>query len=268
MKTVIPQFRTVENQLIFCVPKALEEAEAVHQAKMLELLDPLPTTEVTEFLGRIVIKADVDTFTKKGVYIDRDGKQIESLLGPVNDLIPFKSAEDVGIGLSMITFSGPVIDIYPSFQTWLETGGGDINEAFTASYSTMNGIFGLKPRKSVTHHDIAIGVERTEFSVTAHEEREEAIVEKSASVFLNVPALQTLGNCACLGSNASNRRIFVNDTYADLYSLEPHNVDNLRQTLSMIAGLGRLAAAMPHVYDENALFRDIHWHEEVFPRNF
>jgi len=266
MKEVLPQFLVTDKRLIFTVPKATDSLDAAHQADMLELLNGLDMTEIQEVDTNMVITADLQPFLRKGVYTDADEKKLKDLLGPINHLFPYKSNRDVAVGLSTIGYLGPVVEIFPSFQTWLQSDAPNV-DMLTASSLAMHEVFGLKPEKSITHWDVNIALENTEFSLVAHIDNEDAVIEKTGGVTLRAPFVQTLGDCACLGSSASNRTIFFHEEYADLYKLEPHNVDNLRQSLSMIVGLGTLASHMPWQFDEANLFGDIEWNEKSFPKN-
>ena len=265
MQERLSQFQATEERLTVNVEKSADELEAAHQADMLELLDALDMTTITEHGNVTTITAELDAFRLKKVYTNKDDERIAELLAPISLLLPFKSHTDVGIGLFMMTFAGPVIDIYPSFQTWLHSGGAS-PDALNESSLAMHRLYNLKPRKHISHNDINVAFNAIEFSVTTHTDTQEAIIERRATVPMQVPFLQTIGDCACLGSNASNRSIFIGDGYADLYQLEPHNVDNFLQTLSMIVGLGVMVTRMSNEFNETDLFADIEWQEETFPR--
>ena len=268
MKEIVPQFTYQDGTLNFFVlpPSGPYSQTETQWATALEQLDALTNVGVTTATTGHIVTADVHPYLQKGVYEEVSYVSMDQMLGLVAGLLPYKSSVDVGLSLSTVGRRGVVTDIHPSVQTWLQDGGLD-QDVKVAGARAMCDVYGLKPAKAISHWDVVAATDAIDFETALWEDHEDATVEKVSVITLNVPFLQTLGDCACLGSNASSRRIYMDDDYADLYSLESHNVDNLRQTLSLIIGLGTIAANMPHSFDETALFKDVSWREQIFPKS-
>lgn len=270
MSEVIPQF-TYNDSLLHVTVLAEhdpDEWKSAHTANMLTLLGDVQGVDISEQPYGHSITANLSPFLKKAPYTSDDTVKLEKLLASISRLLPYRSETDIGIGLSTISHGGIVADIYPSAQIWFQNEGIS-QDIRTESSGAMGSVFGVgKTKKAITHWDVAIALDLIEFEVAAFESDEQTTTEKSSLVTLRVPFLQTIGNCACLGSNASERKIYLDNQSPYLYSLESHNVDSLRETLSLILGLGSIAAHLPSEYDEGALFSGVNWRERTFPKNW
>jgi len=266
MKEVLPQFTYEATQLTFRIDT--DDQITPIEADLLAELETLEGVNVSTTDTGHTFTADLQPLLKKDVYDWADGAFIEKLLGTANILTPYISAHDEVLGLSTIGHDGLNAHIYPSFQTWLE-GGGITPEVLQASETAMYSVFGepwVPPQES-NHIVIRAGLDKATFDMLDYQETEEATLERTAKVELTVPWLQSLGNCACLSSDAMDRSIHTDAKYASLYKLKPHNIDNIRQVLSLVVGLGTLAAHAPTTFDETSLFKDVAWNTRTFPKD-
>ncbi|HVX24545.1 MAG TPA: hypothetical protein VG992_04365 [Candidatus Saccharimonadales bacterium] len=266
MKEVVPQFTYQDTVLTFHLENLGETVSPV-EADLLTNLDACTEVSVTPTKGGHTVKADIQPLLKKDVYDGADLRFIEKLLGSVNVLTPYISDHDEVLGLSTIGHDGLDAHIYPSFQTWLQSDG--LNpEVIRASETAIYSAFGeaWQPPKEHNHLVVRVGTDQASFHALDYQDNEDATLERTANMQLTIPWLQTLGNCACLASDGSDRSMHPDGKYASLYKLKPHNIDDLRQVLSLVVGLGTLAAHAPLTFDETLLFKDVEWEVQSFPK--
>ena len=266
-----PQLVCREDVLTLRTNLGNDDLEAAYQVESVHELDLLPYVEVTTDAQDVTVTADLDALRTKPTYSPDAERRLFSFLSPVSKLLPFRSKDDAVFGVTTIGYSGLSANVYPSLQTWLQSGGMDqdvSNECRQAMLKNMGHKPDSRPQRDSGFMGAAAGTRVSTFRLCQFERTETEFIEKTAGVLLVIPSFQTIGNCACMGSNASDRHIYESDddAWAELYKIETHNVDSLHQVMSLLVGIGTLASHVSIEYDETEIFRDISWNTHTVPR--
>jgi len=260
MAEIIPQITYDAPELVFHITGG----DPVMRG--LDHLDKMTFVSVTEQPTGTVVKADIEMFSKPGVYTGGQEQKLMVWLNGIANMLPLLPQHDEAISIGNISEYGPVAHIYPSLQHWINQDGlhpAIMNTAMRNMAAVMGERFKLQTPES--HITVTGHLWPAEFDLTRWRDHGEQSAEGHATVRWNTPFLQTLGNCACLGSDASKRDLFV-DNRPELYAIEPHNVDSLRQTLSLLVGLGTIATNMPKEFEPDDFWGGIEWQEHDVPR--
>lgn len=209
------------------------------------------------------------------------GNQSESLgksLAAISRLAEiFRADRDQIIRLEYITDRGASFTVGRSFQQWIESGKNEdpslAREVAKALATPIDGSFVKNvidmtedQFKEYSFQRYELRFYPGEYELYSTEKTEKFYVEKTAVVEWRWTNLTTLGDCACLGSAAHDRRILVSRMPPEvLYGLLPHNIDYSPQALSLLLGMGSLAYNAAKEPSDTDIIGDIERSEKKIP---
>lgn len=221
-----------------------DSLERNYQLDQVAELAKLSICTVTENDDAISVTAETAGLSMAD-YNFRVDSRIGSYLNPLFAAMSYRNDKtDSVVDVDGYRLLGAV-GVHPSFQTWLNDGGltDDVREDALFAMLRLHGKNARKHLDDVGFMGIGIGLWPADFTLTDRQSSD-LVTAKEGRFSLPTLAMQTIGNCACLGSSSSNRNIFKDDR-TKLYDLTAHNLDTAHQTLSILVGIGSLAANVP-----------------------
>jgi hypothetical protein len=192
------------------------------------------------------------------------------------------SKDDV-ISLEYVMPGGLTLFVHPHFQRWLN-GPGLSEQAARACIDAMAGVFGAEVHADTMrnmHYDptmrigsgsdaiddftgftVASGLDNFRVSETVL--TPDSVMSRHGHVAWQNLRLSTLGNCACMGVDGSDREVYTGSevAYPELYRWKSHNVDSAVQTASLLLGAASLAYSAWQYTGREDIFSSVHWSDD------
>lgn len=174
--------------------------------------------------------------------------------------------------------------VYPHFQRWLNTQTAMNPDVAKTAIAAMALPFGRQYEKDARKVNVrgnratAAGIifdytiyPKETFNIHMRHETADAVQETEGTVRWNWLSISTLGNCACMGVDGTDRDyLFMRNGSGvqPLYEMKPHNVDISPQSLSLLLGVSAVAYEASQYEGRESIFADAEWGEvRGYPKN-
>ncbi len=202
---------------------------------------------------------------------------LSTFVGKFARLLPYGPLDNIDrvINIDGLHKTGIQAGVYPQYQKWMNAHGLNEENA-RATLEAMAIPFGEDYEKEVkkgfsfgyyqngeaaNSSGLIVCVRHEDFGVVIEDSEKQEI--KSGRVNWGWTELTTLGACACLGVNGNDREFVpIWDNTKKLYEMTPHNVDTVRQSFSLLLGLGSLAYAATRYEGDEDILDSVAWKAE------
>jgi len=275
--SLAPQFIFVpEGELILSTSTQSEypESEQADPIKVVALdkLGAMPGVNTIESNTSLTAHVDIKECLGNS-FNNRGDQKISEFFQIVRALLPGWIEDDTDrvLGVNLLNDRGLNIEVNEHFQRWLNHRGFS-EEVARDTVRSMALPFGKENlnriKKDFEYHAIdGIGemveagsfrtiVRTSEFGLM----KEDSESFKQSTVKWRNTDMSTIGNCACLGVDASQREeVLIQDGVKQLYEMSPHNTEFARQSLSLFLGLGTMAYHATQYNGTEDILAEVTW---------
>lgn len=190
-------------------------------------------------------------------------------------------SKDEVVSLEYVMPGGLTLYVHPHFQRWLNDPGLAEEQSARACIDAMASVFGAEIHANTMQSmrydparrmgsdsnaggdfmgfTVASGLDN--FRVSEAVLTPDGVTARHGQVSWQNLRLSTLGNCACMGIDGSDREIYTGSDvgHPGLYRWNSHNVDSAVQAASLLLGAASLAHTAGQYAGREDIFADVLW---------